>query len=116
MSPGHTPSPPPLEAITGSFVRMTIPSEVAVHQISFEHRVVTSVRLQEGPIDLQSLTMWYAVWGSPQWHRLSLPNPHFTIEPPNFPIPVRNLFSWTQAITGATSSIYCQWACSHKIS
>ena len=57
----------------------------------------TSVRLQGGPIDLQSLTMWYAVWGSPHWHRLSLPNPHFTIESPNFPIPVRNLFSWTQA-------------------
>ena len=56
-----------------------------------------SVRLQGGPIDLQSLTMCYAVWGFPHWHRLSSPNPHFTIESPNFPIPVRNLFSWTQA-------------------
>ena len=26
--------------LSGSFVRMTISSEVAVHQISFEHRVV----------------------------------------------------------------------------
>ena len=56
-----------------------------------------SVRLQGGPIDLQSLTMWYAVWGSSHWHRLSSPNLHFTIASPNFPIPVRNLFSWTQA-------------------
>ena len=54
----------------------------------------TSVRLQGGPTDLQSLTMWYAVWGSP--HRLSSLNPLFTIESPNFPIPVRNLFSWTR--------------------
>ena len=50
----------------------------------------TSVRLQGGPVDLQSLTMWYAVWGSPHWHRLSSPNPHFTIESPNFLIPVHN--------------------------
>ena len=39
-------------------------------------------------MNLQSLTMWYAAWGTPHWHRLSLPNPHFTIESPNFPIPV----------------------------
>ena len=58
----------------------------------------TSVRLQGGPIDLQSLTMWYAVWGFPHWHRLSSPNPHFTIESANFLIPVRNLFNWTQVI------------------
>ena len=80
---------------------MTISSEVAVHQISFEHRVdYISVRVHGGPVDLQSSTMWYAVWGSPHWHRLSSPNPHFTIELPDFPIPVRNLFSWTQAFGG----------------
>ena len=28
--------------------------------------------------------MGYAVWGSPHWHRLSSPNPHFTIESPTF--------------------------------
>ena len=39
---------------------------------------------------MQSLTMWYGVWGSPHWHGLS-PNPHFTIESPDFPIPVCNL-------------------------
>ena len=62
-----------------------------------------SVRLQGGPVDLQSLIMWYAVWGSPHWHRLSSPNPHFTIESPNFPILIRNLFSWTQA--------FREWPC-----
>ena len=44
--------------------------------------------------------MWDAVWGSPHWHRLSSPNPHFNIESPNFPIPVGNLFSWTQTFDG----------------
>ena len=91
---------------------MTIPLEVAVHQISFEHGVV---RLQEGPVDLQSLTMWYVVWGSPYWHRWSLPNPHFTVESPNFSISVRNLFSWTQAFRGrpCPRGLFDQsWMCS----
>ena len=53
----------------------------------------TTIKLQGGPVDLQSLTMWYAVWGTSHWQNLSSPNPHFTIESPNFPISVRNLLS-----------------------
>ena len=59
--------------------------------------LTTSVRLHGGAVDLQSLIMGYAVWGFSHWHILSSPNPHFTIESPNFLIPVRNLFSWAQA-------------------
>ena len=40
---------------------MTISSEVTVYQISFEIGLSTSVRLQGGAVDLQSLTMWDAV-------------------------------------------------------
>ena len=60
----------------------------------------TSVKSQGGPVDLQSLTMWYAVWSSPHRHRLSSPNSHFTIESPNLAILVRTLFSWIQAFRG----------------
>ena len=60
----------------------------------------TSARLHGDLVDLQSLIMWYAVWGSPHWHRLPSTNSRFTIESPNSPIPVSSLFNSTQAFRG----------------
>ena len=76
-----------------SFICMTISSEVKFIRYRLSIGLSTFVRLQEGPVDLQSLTMWYAVGDSPHWHIFLSQNPHFTIESPNFPIPVRDLFS-----------------------